>query len=75
MSIEQEIEKARKWVEISKATLEQVIEEGQSDEIIEYQRNELRFYEDELKRLQEQLKNGGYICYPPFLFERHQRLL
>lgn len=56
MDIKQEIEKARKWVEISKATLEQVIEEGQSDEIIEYQRNELSFYEDELKRLQEQLK-------------------
>ena len=59
MDIKQEIEKARKWVEISKDTLEQVIEEGQSDEIIEYQRNELSFYEDELKRLQEQLKNGG----------------
>ena len=59
MDIKQEIEKARKWVEISKDTLEQVIEEGQSDEIIEYQRNELRFYEEELKRLQERLKNGG----------------
>ena len=59
MDIKQEIEKARKWVEISKDTLEQVIEEGQPDEIIEYQRNELSFYEDELKRLQEQLKNGG----------------
>lgn len=56
MDIKQEIEKARKWVEISKATLEQVIEEGQPDEIIEYQRNEFSFYENELKMLQEQLK-------------------
>lgn len=51
MDIQQEINKARKLVEISKATLEQVIEEGQPDEIIEFQRNELRFYEEELKRL------------------------
>lgn len=59
MDIQQEINKARKWVEISRATLEQVIEEGQPDEIIEYQRNELSFYEDELnKMLQERLKNG-----------------
>ncbi|MEE3416092.1 MAG: hypothetical protein VZR53_12070 [Prevotella sp.] len=56
MDIKQEINKAKKWVEISKDTLEQVIEEGQPDEIIEYQRNELRFYEEELKRLQERLK-------------------
>lgn len=51
MDIKQQIALQRKWVEISRATLEQVIEEGQPDEIIEYQRNELRFYEDELKRL------------------------
>lgn len=51
MDIQQEITKARKWVEISKATLEQVIEEGQPDEIIEYQRNELIFYEEELNKL------------------------
>ena len=51
MDIQQEINKARKWVEISKATLEQVIEEGQPDEIIVYQRNELSFYEDELNKL------------------------
>lgn len=51
MDIQQEITKAQKWVEISKATLEQVIEEGQPDEIIEYQRNELIFYEEELNKL------------------------
>lgn len=58
MDIQHEIEKARKWVEISKATLEQVIEEGQPDEIIECEREQLRFYENELKRLQERLKKG-----------------
>lgn len=56
MDIKQEIEKARKWVEISKDTLEQVIEEGQPDEIIEYQRNELRFYEEELNKLLKKQK-------------------
>lgn len=58
MNIEQQIELQKKWVEIGKATLEQVIEEGQPDEIIEYQRNELSFYENELKMLQERLKKG-----------------
>ena len=60
MDIKQEIEKAKKWVEIGKATLEQVIEEGQPDEIIEYEREQLKKYEEILKKLlQEQLKNGG----------------
>lgn len=56
MDIQQEINKARKLVEISRATLEQVIEEGQPDEIIEYQRNELSFYEDELNKLLKKQK-------------------
>ncbi|WP_406535484.1 hypothetical protein [Methanobrevibacter sp.] len=59
MDIKQQIKIQKKWVEIGKATLEQVIEEGQPDEIIEYERNELSFYENELKMLQERLKNGG----------------
>ena len=60
MSIEQQIEKARKWVEISKDTLEQVIEEGQPDEIIEYEKEHLKQDEEILKKLlQERLKNGG----------------
>lgn len=60
MDIKQEIEKAKKWVEIGKATLEQVIEEGQPDEIIEYEREQLKKDEEILKKLlQERLKNGG----------------
>lgn len=60
MDIQQEINKARKWVEISKATVEQLIEEGQPDEIIECEREQLKKDEEILKKLlQEQLKNGG----------------
>lgn len=55
-NIQQDVELQRKWVEISKDTLEQVIEEGQPDEIIEYQRNELRFYEEELNKLLKKQK-------------------
>lgn len=51
MDIQQEINKARKWVEISKATLEQVIEEGQPDEIIEYEREQLKKDEAILDKL------------------------
>ena len=60
MDIKQQIELQRKWVEIGKATLEQVIEEGQPDEIIECEKEQLRKDEEILKKLlQEQLKNGG----------------
>lgn len=60
MDIQQQIELQRKWVEISKDTLEQVIEEGQPDEIIEYEKEHLKQDEEILKKLlQEQLKNGG----------------
>ena len=60
MDIKQQIEKAKKWIEIDKDTLEQVIEEGQPDEIIEYEREQLKKDEEILKKLlQEQLKNGG----------------
>ncbi len=60
MDIQQQIELQKKWVEISKATLEQVIEEGQPYEIIEYEREQLKKDEEILKKLlQEQLKNGG----------------
>lgn len=63
MDIQQEIEKQRKWVEIGKDTIEQLIEEGQPDEIIEYEREELRkneaILEQLLKIAQERLKKGG----------------
>ena len=60
MDIKQQIALQRKWVEIDKDTLEQVIEEGQPDEIIEYEKEHLKQDEEILKKLlQEQLKNGG----------------
>lgn len=60
MSIEQQIALQRKRIEIDKDTLEQVIEEGQPDEIIEYEKEHLKQDEAILKKLlQEQLKNGG----------------
>ena len=60
MDIQQQIELQRKWVEIGKDTIEQLIEEGQPDEIIEYEREQLKKDEEILKKLlQEQLKNGG----------------
>ena len=56
-NIQQDVELQRKWVEISKDTLEQVIEEGQPDEIIEYEKEHLKQDEEILKKLlQEQLK-------------------
>lgn len=60
MDIKQQIALQRKWIEIDKDTLEQVIEEGQPDEIIEYEKEHLKQDEEILKKmLQEQLKNGG----------------
>ena len=56
MNIKQEIEHAKEWVEISEATLKQVIEEGQPEEIIEYERGELEYYK---KYLSELLKKNG----------------
>lgn len=57
MDIKQQIELQRKWVEISKATLEQVIEEGQPDEIIEYEREELRKNEAILEKILKEAEN------------------
>lgn len=57
MDIKQEIEKARKWIEIDKDTLEQVIEEGQPDEIIEYEKEHLKQDEEILKKLLKEAEN------------------
>lgn len=63
MDIKQQIELQRKWIEIGEDTIEQLIEEGQPDEIIEYEREQLRkneaILEQLLEMLQERLKNGG----------------
>lgn len=59
MDIKEQIIIQRKWVEIGKATVEQVIEEGQPQEIIDYEREQLKKDEEILKKLlQEQLKKG-----------------
>ena len=61
MDIQQQIELQRKWIEIGEDTIEQLIEEGQPDEIIEYEREQLRkneaILEQLLEMLQERLKN------------------
>lgn len=59
MDIQQEIEKQRKWVEIDKATVEGCIKEGQPQEIIEHEREQLKKDEEILKKLlQESIKKG-----------------
>lgn len=59
-NIQQEIEKQKRWIEIGKATVEGCIKEGQPQEIIEYEREQLKKDEEILKKLlQEQLKKGG----------------
>lgn len=57
MDIKQQIEIQRKWVEIGKDTIEQLIEEGQPDEIIEYEREELRKNEAILEKLLKEAEN------------------
>lgn len=50
-NIQQEIEIQRKWVEIGKATVEGCIKEGQPQEIIDYEMEELRKDEAILEKL------------------------
>lgn len=57
MDIQQEIKKQRKWVEIGKATVEQVIEEGQPQEIIDYERENLKKDEAILEELLKEAEN------------------
>ena len=60
MDIKQEIEKQRKWVEIGKATVEGCIKEGQPQEIIDYELEELRKDEAILEQLLKEAENGQY---------------
>ena len=64
MDIKEQIIIQKKWVEISKATLEQVIEEGQPQEIIDYEREQLKKDEALLEQLLKEAEN-----------EHRQRLL
>lgn len=58
MNIQQEIKKQRKWVEIGRATVEQVIEEGQPQEIIDYEREQLKKDEAILEELLKEAENA-----------------
>lgn len=57
MDIKQQIELQRKLVEIDKDTLEQVIEEGQPQEIIDYERENLKKDEAILEQLLKEAEN------------------
>lgn len=60
MDIKEQIKIQKKWVEIGKATVEGCIKEGQPQEIIDYEMEQLKKDEEILKKLlQERLKNGG----------------
>lgn len=59
MDIQQQIELQRKWVEIGKATVEQLIEEGQPDEIIECEKEQLRKDEAILEQLLKEAEYGN----------------
>ena len=54
MEIDKQIEQQKKWVEIGKNTIDQLIEEGQPQEIIDYEREHLKADEKELERLLRQ---------------------
>ena len=52
--IDEQIEQQKKWVEIGKNTIVQLIEEGQPQEIIDFEKEHLKADEEELKRLLRQ---------------------
>ena len=59
MDIKEQIEIQKKWVEIGRATVEGCIKEGQPQEIIDYEMEQLKKDEEILKKLlQERLKKG-----------------
>ena len=59
MDIKEQIEIQRRWVEIGRATVEGCIKEGQPQEIIDYEMENLKKDEEILKKLlQERLKMG-----------------
>ena len=59
MDIKEQIKIQRRWVEIGRATVEGCIKEGQPQEIIKYEREQLKKDEEILKKLlQESIKKG-----------------
>lgn len=57
MDIKQQIKIQRKWVEIGKATVEGCIKEGQPQEIIDYEMEQLKKDEAILEQLLKEAEN------------------
>jgi uncharacterized protein (UPF0216 family) len=49
--IDEEIDKLKKFIQISKNTIEELVEEGQPQEVIDSEKESLRLDEEELERL------------------------
>lgn len=59
MDIKEQIKIQKKWVEIGKATVEGCIKEGQPQEIIDYEMEELKKDEALLEQLLKEAENGN----------------
>lgn len=57
MDIKEQIKIQKKWVEIGKATVEGCIKEGQPQEIIDYEREQLKKDEAILEQLLKEAEN------------------
>lgn len=57
-TIEEKIEKQKRFIEIDKDTIAQLIEEGQDESIIDIERENLRQDEEELENLLKHAKNN-----------------
>ena len=57
MDIKEQIKIQKKWVEIGKATVEGCIKEGQPQEIIDYEREQLKKDEALLEQLLKEAEN------------------
>lgn len=58
MDIKEQIKIQRKWVEIGRATVEGCIKEGQPQEIIDYEREQLKKDEALLEQLLKEAENA-----------------
>lgn len=58
MDIKEQIKIQKKWVEIGKATVEGCIKEGQPQEIIDYEREQLKKDEALLEQLLKEAENA-----------------
>ena len=54
-NIEQEIENLKRFIEIDKATIDEMISQGFDEEVIESARETLEIYEEELEKLMKHI--------------------